>query len=211
MKMKRRYIAPLLACVCAATLAYAMQQAIPDDEKVTRSDCIAVAKVTAVTTSRVFRVWREESDPLVMQKEELPADAPQREGKTPNWGELICNCRVLNLIKGDVGTTNITVTYEYPLVEPYMVPWPTELVRDKTYIMWLTVTSGAFTPIHSHQGAREVDAKYNEPWQSVDGKWAQRQITHEDYLARIRDLVKKEKDTTKDSTLSTEGAPSVEK
>ena len=194
--MKHQCVTLLLACACTAPLVHAMQQAIPDEEKVTRSDCIAVAKVITVTTSRVFRVWVDESAPLVMQKEELSNDPSERDGKTPDWGELICRCSVLELIKGDVATTNITVTYEYPLVEPNMVPWPTELVKDKTYIMWLTATNGMFTPIHTHQGAREVRAKYYERLRIEYGKWLENQITHEDYLARIRALVVKKKDTT---------------
>lgn len=198
----------LALLVLSASSAVATTAAIPEDEKVSRADMIVVATVANVTTSRVFYCWNDPTNILVVHTEELPAKGVRpTEGKAPNLGEFLCTCNVEDVLKGAPTGTTVTVTYRYPLMEPFMIPWPTELVMGKKYILWLTATNQTLTMIDRRQGARLVAERYVESRKLVNDQFVETWVSHTDYLQRIKDLVRREAGTTTKSTVRATARP----
>ncbi len=124
--------------------------------------------------------------------------------------EVVAICRVLEAFKGDGIGELVRVVFRDP-GPPRMTPWPRTLRVGHTYILWLTQTNQMFKMITPHQGVREVAPMYYEPGRYVDGQWDRRQITHEDHIARIKESIQTQNDSTEDSTPPAEGVPSVDK
>ena len=113
----------------------------------------------------------------------------------------VATCLVQEELKSTASTSTVSLVFFIESVGIHSTASPRGVKKGKQYILFLKRVGNTYEMISPYQGDMEVEPKYIDTFDFKDGKPVTTWIKHEDFLKKVRGIVKKTGDITKPSSL----------